>query len=219
MRIKTWVFRGLVVIGLVMGLALPAHATLIDRGLFDDGLGSLINLVYDDDLDITWLGDANFGAGSAFDDGASSTDGRMTWDNAVLWAESLTVGSFTDWRLPEADPSCGTAFNCTTSEMGHLYYSELGNSIGGRNTSPFRNVQPPFYWSGTEVAPNNIGAWNFNFVNGVQSGVTKIANGPAWAVRSGDVSAPAVPEPSTLLLMGSGLVGLLGWNYRRAKKA
>ncbi len=37
-------------------LAMPAVATLIDRGLFNDGLGGRMNLIYDDDLDLTWLG-------------------------------------------------------------------------------------------------------------------------------------------------------------------
>ena len=41
-------------------------------------------LIYDSDLNITWLQNANFGAGSAFDDetytgGTSTTDGLMTW--------------------------------------------------------------------------------------------------------------------------------------------
>ncbi len=53
------------------------------------------------DRNITWLGDANFGAGSAFDNGGNTTDGRMTWDNAVAWVDSLTVGGFTDWRDDE----------------------------------------------------------------------------------------------------------------------
>lgn len=50
------------------------NATLYDRG------GGLI---YDDVLDITWLQDANYGAGSSYDDGTDTTDGKMTFDNAV----------------------------------------------------------------------------------------------------------------------------------------
>jgi hypothetical protein len=61
----------------------PAHAGLIDLGN---------GLIYDPILDITWLQDANLGAGSTFDDGLSASDGRMTWDNAVAWAASLSVG-------------------------------------------------------------------------------------------------------------------------------
>jgi hypothetical protein len=102
---------------------------------------------YDTTLDITWLANMNAGAGSAFDDGVSTSDGRMTWGNAVAWAASLTTGGFTDWRLPTIGPVNGTAHQTvfsnngttdigwaktgtgwgTASEWGHLYYVTLGN--------------------------------------------------------------------------------------------
>jgi len=73
----------------------PAGAALIDRGSFTDGFSGPVNLIYDTDLDITWLGDANFAKTSGFD-----ADGQMTWATATnVWAPSLTVGGFTDWRL------------------------------------------------------------------------------------------------------------------------
>jgi len=209
-------------------LALPAQATLIDRGVFNDGLGGSMNLIYDDDLNITWLGDANFGAGSTFGNGTSSTDGQMTWQNAVNWAGSLTVGGFTDWRLPtttQPDASCGGQFNggafgpqglgsgCTGSEMGHLFNVEDITAVA---PGMFSNVQPTVYWSGTEFAPGTYLAWSFIFLNGIQLAFSKSFHNFAWAVRSGDVSAPAaVPESGTMLLMGSGLVGLLAWRRLR----
>ncbi len=51
---------------------LQAGAALIDRGSFADGFGGFMNLIYDDDLNITWLGDANFAKTSGFD-----VDGQM----------------------------------------------------------------------------------------------------------------------------------------------
>ncbi len=224
----------------------PAGAALIDRGLFDaDGSGpgsATVRLVYDDDLNITWLGDANFGAGSPFDDGFSTTDGRMTWASANSWAASLTVGGFTDWRLPttlQPDPSCtvqtagtppqGSGFNCTGSEMGHLFYTELGGTAGAPLTGPlssgdpdpdlalFINIQRLVYWSGTEFAPNTDFAWSFDFLVGGQGGNVKVNSGlVAWAVRPGDVSAP-VPVPGTLLLLGSGLAGLVGFGRKKGR--
>ncbi len=197
-------------IGLVLGLALPAQADLMARGSFDDGLGESMNLIYDTDRDITWLGNANFGAGSSFDDGVSTTDGRMTWQNAVNWADSLTVGGFTDWRLPTTSCFFRSATVCINSEMGHLFTVE---GITESSPSPFINLQPSYYWIGPKL--NEFNGWRFNFVNGSQS-PGKSANGFAWAVRSGDASAPtAVPEPGTMLLMGSGLVGLMAWRRLR----
>ena len=60
---------------LVFGVAGTVNAELHDRG------GGLI---YDDVLNITWLQDANYGAGSIYDNGDSITDGRMTWAGYFL---------------------------------------------------------------------------------------------------------------------------------------
>ena len=63
-----------------------ANALLYDRG------GGLI---YDSDQNITWLQDANYAKTSGYD-----SDGRMTWDNAVAWANQLEYQGYKDWRLP-----------------------------------------------------------------------------------------------------------------------
>jgi len=42
--------------------------------------------------------------------------------------------------------------------------------------------------------------------------------GVAWAFDPNGKPPIAVPEPSTLLLLGSGLVGLVGYGRRRFKK-
>src|SRR4030065_69711 len=68
----------------------------------------------------------------------------------------------------------------TGSEMGNLYYTELGNlgycdtagncpqpSFGLTNTGPFTNLEASYYWSGTEYAPN-VFSWVFNFYDGGQ---------------------------------------------------
>ena len=164
-------------------ITVTAPLLLIDRGLHDaDGVpgGPTVRLIYDEDLNITWLGDANFGAGSAFDEGTSTTDGAMSWQNAVDWAANLTVGGFTDWRLPtttQPDLSCSiqspsgdAGQHCISSELGHLVNTELGGlwfeffdhqifpPLGRRvlqRSVPFTNVQQnriagDAYWSGTE---------------------------------------------------------------------
>lgn len=114
-----------------------ASAALIDRG------GGLI---YDTALNVTWLQDANHGAGSPFDDGFSSTDGRMTSAKAEAWVSSLSYYdpvrnvTYSDWRLPKLILK-GTGFTFTNdgstdyslnasgseSELGHMFYTSLGN--------------------------------------------------------------------------------------------
>ena len=126
-----------------------AQAALNDRG------GGLI---YDDVLDVTWLQNANYGAGSSYDDSSSTTDGRMTWENAANWAANLSYFdsvrnvTYSDWRLPTVEPVNGFSFNesysrngstdngysisapgsaypgSTASELAYMFYINLGNS-------------------------------------------------------------------------------------------
>lgn len=121
------------------------------------------------------------------------------------------------------------------SEMGHMYYVTLGNlgycppdggdgnpascdnggptGWGLTNTADFLNVQPNLYWSGSELGASI--AWRFDFLYGLQDINVKSINLFAWAVRSGDVSAAAVPVTGVLGLFGIGLVGMLGAARRR----
>ena len=124
---------------LVLGLVLTsvAKATLIDRG------GGLL---YDTGLNVTWLVNADYGFGSSYDSADGTTDGRMTWDNAVAWAANLSYYdrvrnvTYTDWRLPviidTGTPGCNFAYSGTdcgynvdtaTSELAYLFYVDLGD--------------------------------------------------------------------------------------------
>jgi hypothetical protein len=116
-------------------LSATARGELIDRG------GGLI---YDSDRNITWLANANHGAGSAYDDGFLNNDGKMTWQSAMDWAANLSYFdsvrgvTYDDWHLPttlQPDPACSDqnpAFSsgtgCTGSDLGHMFYDELGGT-------------------------------------------------------------------------------------------
>ncbi|MEX2480341.1 MAG: DUF1566 domain-containing protein [Gammaproteobacteria bacterium] len=167
---------------------------------------------YDSALDITWLADANTGAGSIFDDGSNTADGRMRWSSALDWAASLTVGGSTAWRLPSMDRNgdstiidCAgaSAAACADNEYGYHFYV---SGIDSTNSAPFSNVGTDNYWSATADGSN---AWLFDFTfnDGSQLATSQNFNALAWAVHDGDIAL--VPLPAAAWLLGSGLMGLL----------
>ena len=202
-----------------------AQAALQGRDL--NGSIDSFEAYYDTDLNITWLADANYGAGSSYDNNlpwdsrtGSTTDGRMTWVNAKAWAANLSftdgVNTYTDWRLP-------TSLSKNASEMWHLFYNELGG-VSGRvittthnaNYSLFSNVQPSLYWTSTEYAASTYSAFMFSMINGERGPHDKTSFLYAWAVSDGDVGITAIPEPSTYAMMLVGL-GLVGFMAQRGK--
>lgn len=252
MKFKNLVPALLALAATTLLLANPAQATLLGRDINGHAVdGSHVSAVflYDTDLNITWLRDANASetAGNTDDPAGSGFGGHMSWYAAINWANTLSVGGFSGWRLPTApqsDPTCSSRYNgpfsplgtlyfglnCTASEMGHLWYQELGN-IGGRkmlNVGAFLNFQLTWYWSGS-TSPQTLSplfpddclpfAWGLEAYHGSQHSYTKddtgFHGGLAMAVRPGDVLISAVPEPGTLVLVMAALLGL-GAVRRRA---
>ncbi len=196
--------------------------------------------VYDSDLDITWISNANLAATNTFGlatnvdlglypsdnsgvNGRILPNGAMNWPGALFWVDAMNAANYlgvNDWRLPvtlypdrtcDSDPPSGF-INCTGSEMGHLYYVD---GVTTAMPGPFSNIKDRWLWSGTEYSlnPDDL-AWFFKFGNGNQSGAGKANFLWGSAVRSGDISL--VPVPAAVWLFGSAL-GLLGWLQRSAE--
>lgn len=184
---------------------------------------------YDKVLNITWLSDWN-------------VNGRTTWGNAMTWAESLSIGGYSDWRLPTMTDlgrnvgcdyanfgtDCGYNVETRTSELANMFYNTLGNlavfdtsgsfqaGSGLNNTAYFKGIQLNAYWFGVEYAPSPSNAWIFVTNGGSQYYYDKDTALYAVAVRTGDVlAAQRIPEPGTLALLLSALV--LGAVLRRRR--
>lgn len=159
----------------------------VDADLINRGGG----MIYDTDLDITWLQDVTYAVTSGYDN-----DGLMSWTDAVAWADQLSFGGYDDWRLPHGLPEDGTyiepmrydgstdwGFNitentATRNEMAYLFYEELGNmakynkdgtvraegTYGLENTGPFINLTGDLdeFWTGTEISNNRAIRFSFN---------------------------------------------------------
>ena len=150
-------------------LAACAAVILLASGIAH---GALINngggLIYDSAQNITWY---DF-----------QTD-PMTFAQAQSWAAGLTIGGVAGWTLPSAGPSPSLGattqanYNVTTSQMGYLFYVELGNQglfaqngsmnplqvVGLLNQTPFENLTGSYYWTSTVYVPQARDAWYFGY--------------------------------------------------------
>lgn len=151
-----------IVLALSFGMvtSLAAQATLLGRDV--NGSPGSFEAYYDDQLDITWLGNPSLAEtltlglekGGTLGNSGIDAYGRMPWTTAQLWIAALNTLNYlgiNDWRLPNANPINGTAYNfnprndgsrdvginisapgtiyagSTAHELAHLFFDTLGN--------------------------------------------------------------------------------------------
>lgn len=141
------------------------------------------------------------------------------WSDADSWASNLTYAGYDDWKLPSALNSDGSGpcfgFNCTDSDLGHLYYTE---GVTFANPEPFQNiVEGEWYWTETILDTDPDQAWILIFqtpggaAQGHQHTHYLIEPGVAMAVR-------VVPEPISSMLFVTGGTLLAGRRLIKRKK-
>ncbi len=156
----------------------PPPPPLVDRGL---------GLIYDTELDLTWLQDLNYAQTVG-----RSRDGQLTWPEAVAWTHSLVYRGVGGWRLPRAGR------DAASSELGHLYLGVFREHPG---IVQLRHGRVPcIFWTGTEANAEEAYAFDlFTLRQGtlakdpfapVELGQVPLS-GPvlSWPVHEGDVAA------------------------------
>jgi hypothetical protein len=76
----------------------------------------------------------------------------MTWENAISYCENLSLGGYSDWKLPNINELYNLADRTT--------YSPAISSV-------FQNIDNlTYYWSSTTTAGDSGDAWDFSFLRG-----------------------------------------------------
>jgi hypothetical protein len=102
----------------------------------------------------------------------------LTWENALIYADTLTSGGFTDWRLPNI------------KELQSINDETMINpSI---NTSYFSNLNINKYWASTSLPNQTTKAWYLDTHYGITTYDVKTAKHPVICVRGNSASALAI---------------------------
>jgi len=123
-----------------------------------DGTG---NCVTDNLTGLMWTGNANLPAAT------------QTWQQALDYANALSLCGFTDWRLPNR------------KELRSLINYSSADNATALNGLGFNNVQADYYWSSSSYAGSAGHAWIVGLFDG-----SVFANGKpngfyVWPVRAG----------------------------------
>ena len=100
-----------------------------------------------------------------------STPASMLWTPAIDYCEALTLGGYSDWRLPNIKELISLVDD-----------SKISLSI---DTEVFANTVSDHYWSSTTNAGYVINAWDVYFDNGFLGNDDKSVYGYVRCVRAG----------------------------------
>ena len=116
----------------------------------------------------------------------------MTWENALVYAENLSLGGHSDWRLPNIK-------ELQSVSDGDLRAPSL-------DKTRFPGATTTFYWSSTSLANDTTQAWYLDSDYGLTSYTPKTGSWHVRCVRGGTATswnAPALrPIPAGSFVMG-----------------
>jgi len=116
-----------------------------------------------------WLSDANYE--TCKNDTSSSACKDTSGDTATTYCSELTLGGYTDWRLPSS-----------VELEGIVDYGKVSPAI---DTTYFNNVSSNYYWSSTTYEGNKNYAWIVYFGSGYVNSSNKGNSNYVRCVRDG----------------------------------
>jgi hypothetical protein len=96
---------------------------------------------------------------------------RYTWESAISYCESLTLGSKSDWRLPNI------------KELGSIV--DPSGRYQAIDSTAFPSTSYSYYWSSTTSVNNTSNAWNVHFYYGYMGSYRKTSSDSVRCVRGG----------------------------------
>jgi hypothetical protein len=206
---------------------------------------SVVKQVYAPDLSLSynnwggsvdWAGDLTVGfGGTVYDDWRlpSTIDGLVVHGNDGTTTAGYNIVSSELGHLFYEELWNKGYYDASGTYVGDGNYG-MNNMGIFKNLLSSWNVETTLYLSGTYVGgvkpdkSTHLDEWFFDFADGKQDvrqeldwdfyqGLYVVRNNfyGLIAVRDGDVSALVTPEPSTYLLLGSGIAGLIVWRRKR----
>lgn len=138
-------------------VSVPAHWTLNNNGTITDHLTLL-----------TWQ--------------HAELPDSLTWENALQYAETLTMGGYSDWRLPNI------------KELQSINEESLVQP--SVNTTFFNSIKTNKYWSSTSLPNQTTRAWYLDTNYGITTYDLKIRRHYVICVRGGTSETSPVAEAS-----------------------
>jgi choice-of-anchor C domain-containing protein len=211
---KKLLIAGLASVGLMLGVYGTAEANLITNGSFEGNvdIGSFMTLSAGSNLIPGWT--VSSGSIDWIGSYWTASDGTKSIDLAGYFAQGLIVGT-------TFDTVAGQTYRVQFDMAGNPYQSYdkalVAATVGGITQSfTFDQAGHSYQTMGWETK-------YFDFIAGGSSAQLSFGDATgnadqAWGAALDNVRVDAVPEPSTLLLLGAGFAGfgIFGRKFRRS---